>query len=449
MNGSLRIPEDAAWLLDRLQARGFEAWAVGGCVRDALLGREPNDWDICTAASPEQMMDVFADCRVVETGLRHGTLTVILHGVPYEITTYRVDGTYTDHRHPDGVVFVSDVTEDLARRDFTVNAMAYRPASGILDPFGGREDLRNGILRCVGEPEKRFGEDALRILRALRFAAVYSLRIEPATAAAAHALKDTLSNVAAERIHTELIKLLKGPGAADILRAFPDVIGVFLPEILPCVGFAQHTPRHLYDVWEHTVRAVGAAPADPVLRLALLFHDTGKPACFTLDGQGVGHMYGHPARSAELAGNALERLRCNRATAERAVLLVKHHDIPLTGEPKLLRRRLNRFGEEALGQLIEVQRADAIATGTCLIGEADARAAKLRRAVRDVIASGACFTLKQLAVNGGDMMRLGLKGPEVGAALHGLLDRVLEGELPNDRSALLAAAKQTASPAAD
>ena len=302
------LPAGAAFIIDRLNKHGHRAYVVGGCVRDCLLGIMPKDWDICTSALPEEMQRIFRDQHVVETGLKHGTLTVVIDHIPYEVTTFRVDGEYTDHRHPDEVRFVRDVREDLARRDFTVNAMAYHPEEGLVDAFGGQEDLAAGIIRCVGEAERRFDEDALRILRALRFASTYCFAIEEHTAAAVHSLKETLADVAAERIRVELAKLLCGKGAGDILRSYHDVMGQVIPQVRPMVGFEQHTPHHRYDVWEHTIRAVEAVPATEVLRLTMLLHDSGKPAAFTMDENGVGHAYGHQKISAEIADKVLTSL---------------------------------------------------------------------------------------------------------------------------------------------
>ena len=437
----MQIPSGAAWILDRLNGAGYRAYVVGGCVRDALLGLPPKDWDVCTSARPEEMLAVFHDCHVVETGLRHGTLTVVLDHVPYEVTTFRVDGAYSDHRHPDGVTFVADVRSDLARRDFTVNAMAYHPEEGLVDAFGGREDLRQGVIRCVGDPSKRFGEDALRILRALRFAATYGFAVDAATAAAAHRLKGTLARVAAERIHVELVKLLCGKACGQVLRTFADVIAQVLPEVAPMFSFDQRNPHHRYDVWEHTVRAVEGVPPTETLRLAMLLHDAGKPAAFSVDEQGVGHAYGHGEVSRALAESALSRLRVDHVTAGRVITLVAHHDIPLSTEAKVLKRRLNQFGEEALRQLITMQRADNLAKGTLSAAEVDAWADNLTRALDELLASAPCITLRNLAVNGRDLTALGLTGKAVGSCLNALLDAVLEERLPNEREALLAAAK--------
>lgn len=437
----MHLPEGAAFILERLQSCSHRAYVVGGCVRDTLLGLTPKDFDICTDALPEQMQAAFADCRVIETGLKHGTLTVLWDHIPYEVTTFRVDGTYSDHRHPDGVTFVSDVTADLARRDFTVNAMAWNPETGLVDAFGGQTDLQSKLIRCVGDPEVRFGEDALRILRALRFAAVYGFAIEERTAEAIHALKDTLRDVAAERIRIELAKLLCGQAAEDILRTYCDVIFTIMPPLAPMHGFDQRTPYHRYDVWEHTIRALAAAPATEVMRLTMLLHDSGKPDSFTLDEKGVGHAHGHPKRSAEIARDMLLRLRVDNATLDRVALLVANHDYPLTPDRRILLRRLNKFGEEVLRQLIEVHRADGMGKGTVAPEIVEDWAATMRRALDAVLAEKPCFTLKELAVNGGDLIRAGIpQGSAIGRCLQTLLEAVIDGKLPNEREALLQAA---------
>lgn len=439
---TIHLPKDVQCIIDTLNQQGHQAYAVGGCVRDSLLGVPPKDWDICTSALPEEMQQAFAGWHVVETGLKHGTLTVVLHHVPYEVTTFRVDGDYTDHRHPDQVYFVQDVREDLARRDFTVNAMAYHPETGLVDAFDGQADLAAGIIRCVGEPERRFDEDALRILRALRFASTYNFAIEEKTAAAVHSLRGTLTGVAAERIRVELAKLLCGPGVGGILRTYADVIFQVLPELAPMWGFDQRTPHHRYDVWEHTVRAVESVPATEVLRLAMLLHDSGKPSAFTLDENGVGHAHGHPAVSADIAARALEKLRVDNATREQVLMLVKNHDYPLDTTPARLKRRLHQFGEEGVRQLIQVRRADMMGKGTLTVEEINAYADGLCKALDALLAEQPCVTLKNLAVRGGDILQLGVKGKAVGQCLEYLLQEVMEDRLANDRPALLTAAEQ-------
>ena len=443
---TIRLPEDVAALLAMLRDAGYPAYTVGGCVRDALLGITPHDWDICTSALPEQMQQVFRNLHTVETGLKHGTLTVVVNHVPYEITTFRVDGEYTDHRHPDSVSFVDNIAEDLSRRDFTVNAMAWSPDSGLVDLFGGREDLAAGVIRCVGDPVLRFDEDALRVLRALRFASVYDFEIDPATDAAARKLAPSLHGVAGERIREELMKLLCGKGVGRILRAYPDILSEIIPEIRPMIGYDQQNHHHSYDLWEHTVRAVENIPAEADLRLAMLLHDTGKPLVRTTDEHGEGHYRGHQAASAEIAERAAEALRLDNATRDRVILMVRYHDIPLrteTGEINLdrsfLLRKLNRFGETDLRALIRIHRADRIATGYSSPEREDRRMKERLDALDALLAEQPCFTLKDLAVNGRDLQSAGLRGKEIGDTLQRLLEGVMDGKLENTRDALLRA----------
>ena len=443
---TINLPADVAVLLAMLRDAGYPAYAVGGCVRDALLGIEPHDWDICTSALPAQMQQVFRGLHTVETGLKHGTLTVVVSHVPYEITTFRVDGAYTDHRHPDTVSFVDNIAEDLSRRDFTVNAMAWSPDAGLVDLFGGREDLAAGVIRCVGEPALRFDEDALRVLRALRFASVYDFTIDPATDAAARKLAPSLAGVAGERIREELLKLLCGRGAGRILRAYPDILSEIIPEIRPMIGYDQQNHHHSYDLWEHTVRAVENMPPEADLRLAMLLHDTGKPLVRTTDEHGEGHYRGHQQASAEIAARAADTLRLDNATRDRVLLLVRYHDIPLrteSGEINLdrsfLLRKLNRFGETDLRDLIRIHRADRIATGYSSPEREDRRMKERLDALDALLAEKPCYTLKDLAVNGHDLQAAGLRGKEIGETLQRLLEDVMDGRVENSRDALLRA----------
>ena len=439
----MELPRTVSDLITRLETAGFSAYAVGGCVRDTLLSLKPNDWDLCTSARPEEMQGVFRGERLVETGLKHGTLTVVIDHVPYEITTFRTDGSYTDHRHPDSVTFVKEVAGDLARRDFTVNAMAYSPRDGLVDLFGGQEDLSRRIIRCVGVPKERFEEDALRILRALRFASVFDFSVDPDTEEALRLLAPTLKNVAAERIREELFKLLCGTGAGRILRAYPDVLSVIVPEIGPMVGYDQRNHHHHFDLWEHTVQSVENIPPEPDLRLTMLLHDTGKPAVRTLDDRGEAHYRGHQAASAEIADRVASDLRCDRETHERVVRLVRYHDIHLRTDSgavnldrSFLLRRLNRFGEKDLRDLFRIHRADRIATGHSPREREDARLAQRMAALDALLAEHPCFTLKDLAVNGNDLKALGLKGPALGDALQQLLEAVMDGQVPNEKEQL-------------
>lgn len=430
------LPVWTRQILRELEVAGHEAYCVGGCVRDLLLGRTPGDWDITTSARPEETMAIFGD-RAVPTGLKHGTVTVCAAEGKAEVTTFRVDGTYEDHRHPEAVTFTSSLKEDLARRDFTVNAMALDPRGTLHDPFGGRVDLANRRLRCVGAPERRFSEDALRILRCLRFAAVLEFEIHRETEAGMARCSDLLKEISPERVREELTKLLCGPGAAEVLRRYPAVLGTVLPEILPAVGFDQRNPHHCYDVWEHTLHALDAAAPEPVPRWAVLFHDLGKPECFALDEKGVGHMMGHAVISRRIADGIMERLRFDHRGRERIGELVEWHDHRVETE-KGLRRMLNRFGETGVRDLLALQRADNM-------GQAE----KYRCRQKDIdrveamldaeIAKGSCVSLRQLAVNGNDLMAMGFAGPEIGQCLRLLLEQVLDGTLPNEREALLTA----------
>lgn len=436
----MEMPKSVQNVLRELENAGYEAWCVGGCVRDTLLGRTPGDWDVTTSALPEETMAVFAP-HAFPTGLQHGTVTVRSEHESIEVTTYRVDGEYTDHRRPASVTFTRSLKEDLARRDFTVNAMAMDARGTLCDPFGGQEDLKNGILRCVGEPDKRFGEDALRILRGLRFAVVLDFAIEEETAAAIHRSREDLGSIAVERIAVELFKLLEGRAAARILREYPDVIGVFWPEILPMVGFEQRNPHHCYDVWEHTLHALDAVPQDGVLRCAMLLHDIGKPSCFTEDENGVGHFYGHAAVSEQLANAMLHRLKCGNELRERIVKLVAWHDRDIPRTDKAIRRALRQLGEEDLRRLLAVKRGDNLGQAA----EYRGRQKEIDRGeeiLNDLLAQNACFSLQQLAVNGHDMLTLGLTGPAIGRTLNALLDAVVNGDVPNEREELVKKVKE-------
>lgn len=435
----LSLPEPVNTALSRLEDAGFAAYVVGGCVRDALMGRTPGDYDITTDAAPEQTAAVFSGERVIETGLRHGTVTVLLRGQPLEITTFRVDGAYSDARHPDAVRFTLSLEEDLARRDFTVNAIAYSPRRGLIDPFGGAEDLRAGLLRCVGAPELRFREDALRILRCLRFSATLGFAIDPAAAAAAREERTLLGRVSAERVAEELKKLVCGPFVRRVVLTETDILGAVLPELLPMRGFDQRNKHHIYDILEHCAAACEAIAPEPVLRLAALLHDVGKPDCFFTDEAGVGHFYGHAERGAELADAILERLRFDRESREEIVALVRRHDLRIEPERRAVLRCLRRFGPDFFFRLLALKRADALAHASGpKTDERLARYDALEALARESLSEAACFSLRSLAVNGHDLLAAGLSGPAVGQALDALLDAVIDGRVPNEKDALLA-----------
>lgn len=440
----MQIPNKTEAVLARLTAGGYRAYAVGGCVRDTLLGRTPGDWDICTSALPQETRACFPECRVVETGLKHGTLTVLWQGEPFEITTFRREGGYADHRHPTTVDFVDSLEEDLSRRDFTVNAMAADAAGTILDPFGGREDLKNRIIRCVGDPNLRFQEDALRILRALRFASRLEFTIAPETAAAMEKHRLLLRNISGERIYRELTGLLLGPGAGTVLERYGTVLEAVLPEIGPAMGFPQRNPNHNRDVWGHTVEAVAHSRPEKLVRWALLLHDLGKPDCSTVDDRGIGHFYGHPVRSAEMAREIFSRLHADRETAETVCTLVRHHDDGAPVTRKTVRRWLGRYGSTVLLALLEVKRADTLAHANTPAARERYRAVLAFTALtHQVLREETCFSVKDLDLTGRDLLALGMRpGPAVGQMLQRLLEDVWEERCPNRRQDLLAQAQK-------
>ncbi len=434
------IPAEVQWVLRKLNQAGHRAFCVGGCVRDQLLGQTPQDWDVTTSAVPEQTMELFG-VQALPTGLRHGTVTVKVEGEHIEVTTFRRDGIYLDGRHPDHVTFTSSLEEDLARRDFTINAMAMGLDGVLVDPFGGEQDLRQGLLRCVGDPAARLQEDALRIMRAIRFAAVLGFRIEEETEAAIHTHRELLNQIAVERIYVELSKLICGKHAGDILLGYSDVLSVFIPEIAPAVGFDQKNKHHCYSVWEHCVRALEAAPEDPLIRYVLLLHDLGKPDTFHTDEMGVGHFYDHGRRSAELAEEICRRLKMDNASRTAIVELVRIHDIPIAMTEKAVKRLLRNIGETQFRRLLVVKRCDNLAQHPDYLGR-QALIGQLEDLLELVLRQDSCFSLRQLAVNGNDLLALGLSGREIGQTLDRLLDGVVEGELPNEREYLLSLVKE-------
>ena len=434
-----RIPENVRVILERLENAGYEAWCVGGAVRDLLLEREPGDWDVTTNALPDAVLELFAP-YAIPTGLQHGTVTVG-GGRGVEITTYRRDGEYLDNRHPESVEFTTSLRDDLARRDFTMNAVAMNLRGEIFDPWNGREDIADGMIRAVGEPEKRFCEDGLRIMRGLRFASRLGFQIEKETAAAMHRCARLLRNIAVERLYVETTGLLCGEHVADVLLEYSDVLGVFMPEILPCVGFDQRSKYHIYDVWEHTARAVEAVEKEPVLRWTMLLHDLGKPDTFTVDQHGAGHFYGHFRESVSKAKAIMDRLRFDNRSKQQIMTLVERHDSALALTDRTVRRNLHRYGEETLRLLLKVKRADNLAHAPEYHGRTEL-IDQWEQLLNMELLSDSCFSLKQLCVKGGDLMELGITGREVGAGLEKLLELVIDDKLPNERTALLEYAKE-------
>lgn len=436
------LPPQVNTAISMLYAAGYEAFLVGGAVRDYVRDNSPaKDWDITTNALPAQVESVFSGYHLIETGLKHGTVTVVIDHEPIEITTYRIDGDYSDHRHPDSVHFTRSLKEDLERRDFTMNALAYSPQKGIVDLVGGRKDIEDGIVRCVGDPNHRFQEDGLRMLRALRFASVYGMAIEAETASAIHRNKELLKGIAAERIQVELTKMLCGKGVTKVLEEFADIIAIPIPEILPMFHFEQRNPHHDKDVWGHTITVIDNIAPKPVLRWAALLHDIGKPQCFSIGEDGIGHFFGHAEKSTAMAEEILNRMRFDNAGKERILRLVRYHDMPITADRKLIKRLLSKHGEEASRQLIELHRADTLGQSSICIP----RLASFETAnamIEELLQEEKCFSLKDLTVNGNDMMSIGLKGKAIGNTLQACLDAVIDERVPNDHASLLALARE-------
>lgn len=439
----LNIPPVVADVLARLERSGHAAYAVGGALRDLIRGIEPHDWDIATSATPDEVAAVFADENLIPTGLAHGTQTLVIDHIPYEITTFRTEKGYSDHRRPDSVQFVDSIEDDLARRDFTVNAMAYSPFRGFCDPFDGRVDIERRLIRCVGEPDRRFEEDGLRILRALRFAAVCGYAIEAETAASLHRCAKLVLPVAAERIYAELNKLLCGVSAPTVLAEFADVIAVVMPEFADTFGFEQCTPYHYLDVWAHTLGVLDAADrSDLILCWAALLHDIGKPSCHRRDEKGRDHFKGHPKVSAEMAEAIFERLKSDKHTRQEVCFLIEMHDIDLPERKADLHRLLCAHGFERIERLLALKVCDAEAQAE--YARTNGRASALPRVFADLEAlksADICLSVSDLAINGRDLIALGAKGRLIGEIQLKLLDAVIDGVIENSKDALIEAAK--------
>lgn len=435
------IPENVEWIIRELMAHGFEAYAVGGCVRDSVLGRKPEDWDITTSAKPEQVKQIFH--RTVDTGIEHGTVTVLIDKEAYEVTTYRVDGEYEDHRHPKEVTFTASLEEDLKRRDFTINAMAYNPQTGLVDIFEGIDDLNKKIIRCVGNPRERFDEDALRILRAIRFSAQLGFEIDNMTKEAMTEKAETLRDVSAERIRVELVKLLVSKHPEKIREAQRlGLTKVVLPEYDTIVGVEQHTPNHIYDVEEHTIRALQNVEADPILRLTMLLHDFGKPIVKKQD-DGRDIFYKHPEVSAAICKEILKRLKFDNYTLDRVCRLVKWHGLKYLPNDRSVRRALNRVGQDIFDAFIKVQRADISAKNPKVVPEKLAFLEEKEAIYHRVMERGDCFEVKMLAVNGRDLIQSGIKpGPLLGAVLEQLVEWVIDDPERNRKELLLEKAQE-------
>ena len=435
----LKISENAAKAIKMLNNHGYEAYIVGGCVRDMLMGNIAHDYDITTSALPEEIKEVFQKERTVETGIKHGTLTVLIGGEPLEITTYRIDGDYLDNRHPQSVSYTRNLAEDLSRRDFTMNALVYNERDGVLDFFDGKKDIENKIIRAIGNPGIRFEEDALRILRAIRFSSVLGFDIEENTKKAMLKCKHLLKNISAERIAVEINKFVLGKNVKKAILENYEILGEICKEFNAMKGFNQHNKWHIYDVLEHTAVAVESTPDVLHLRLAMLFHDVGKVQSFTMDENGVGHFYGHGEKSAKIVKEYLDAYKYDNNTKEAVYDLVKHHDLYTEEDEVLIKKRLNRMGEERFLDLIKIQRADNAAQNPELtkMGHFDTLEQMAKK-----LASESCFTLSSLDVSGNDMIELGFTGKEIGDTLKLLLSEVIEGTLENKKATLVSRAKQ-------
>ena len=438
----IKIPAPAEEILTKLNENGYEAYLVGGCVRDMILGREPGDWDITTSALPEQVKQVFR--RTVDTGIQHGTVTVMMGDEGYEVTTYRIDGEYEDARHPKTVTFTGNLVEDLKRRDFTINAMAYNDTAGLVDAFDGIGDLKRKVIRCVGVAHDRFGEDALRMLRAVRFAAQLGFTIEENTRQAVADLAENLQKVSAERIQTEMVKLLTSAHPQEMRTVYElGLSRVFLPEFDRMMETPQITKHHCYSVGEHTICAMQEVPQDKILRLTMLLHDVAKPVCVTTDENGQNHFKGHPAEGAEMARLILRRLKFDNDTTKRVCLLVRYHDDRPTVTPRNVRRAISRIGVENMEALFAVKRADTLAQSMYERQKKLAYIDAYEETYRKIIKEGQCVQKKDLAINGRDLIAQGMHtGKEMGEVLQSLYERVLDDPQLNKKETLLALALQ-------
>ena len=438
---NMDIDRNTGKILEMLESAGFEAYMVGGCVRDMMMGRIFHDTDITTNARPDEVAEVFSGYRIIPTGIKHGTVTVLSEGVPYEITTYRIDGEYTDSRRPDSVEFTRNIADDLSRRDFTVNAMAVDRHGNTVDLFGGKEDIENKVIRCVGSPQKRFEEDALRIMRAVRFASQLGFSIEENTSKAVHEMKGRLKNISRERVRDELDKIICGKDCIRVLMEYSDVITEIIPEFKACIGFEQHSPYHKYTVWEHIVRALGSAPADNLnLRRTLLFHDIAKPVCAKFDENGRGHFKGHDEAGAEMTRKIMKNLRYDGKSTAYAVMLIANHSKKVKNRIDV-KKMMSGIGDELFFELMELKKCDNLGKNPEYLYENKLYDELIKEGYR-ILAKNECRGFRNLAVSGTDLLRMGLEGKEIGTALNEILNLVIEEKLLNDKSEIIKYAQQ-------
>ena len=427
------LPDNVTHIINLLYKHTFEAYVVGGCVRDMILNLEPNDYDICTSATPDEVKEIFAGYRIIETGLKHGTITVIISGKQYEITTFRCDGEYIDNRKPKNVVFIKSLKEDLNRRDFTINAMAYNHIVGFIDYFNGLSDLNNKIICTVGDASERFSEDALRIMRALRFSSTLGYKIEKNTHNAIISNKNLLKNISLERINVEFSKLLLGNNVFNVLMKYFEVIEIFIPEISNSKGFMQNNEHHIYDIYEHSIKAVEHAKSDLVIKMTMFLHDIGKIDTYTQDESGVGHFYKHAVVSAEKSEIILKRMKYDNKFIESVKKLVFYHDAVLVPNNNSVKRWLNKLGTELFKLLIGVKIADAKAQNLKFYEENSEEIKKVENLLEQILLDNDCFKLEDLNINGNDLINLGIcQGEEIGKILNKLLEDVIDEKVKNE-----------------
>ena len=433
---NVEVPAPVNYIIQELEKCGHEAYMVGGCVRDSVLGRKPHDYDICTSATPDEILKAFPDEEIIPTGLQHGTVTILINKEPFEVTTYRIDGDYSDNRRPDNVTFTKNLVEDLRRRDFTINAMAYNPKTGLIDPFNGMEDIKYKKIRCVGSAEDRFNEDALRILRAIRFEAQLGFAGLPETMFEIERQYDRLKNISIERINSEFCKIVASEQFCVELVLYPNVFSLFIPELKDLIGFQQNNPYHAYDVFNHTVHAIEKSGSDDlVVRLAVFFHDFGKPHSYQDGEDGIRHFKGHGKVSAEITDSIMKRLRFDNETRNNVVELVYYHDATFEVGNKYVKRWLNKIGEKQFRRLLEIRKADIKGQKPDYEESRIEKVNNIENILEEILSEKSCFSLKDLAVNGNDVkevMKL-KEGKDIGYWLNEILKRVIDGELENNK----------------
>lgn len=443
MKFNIVVPAAVNSIIQALENCGYEAYMVGGCVRDCIMGREPNDYDICTSATPDDIIKTFPNEHIIPTGIQHGTVTLIINHESYEITTYRIDGKYSDSRRPDSVEFTKDLTEDLKRRDFTVNAIAYNPHMGLSDPFCGLDDINNKKIRCVGSAKERFGEDALRIMRAIRFSSQLGFAITPDTEREIHMQYLNLENISIERINSEFCKIAQSKDFFIELLSYKDVFSLFIPELNDMLGFQQNNPYHAYDVYEHTIHAIEKCDShDLIVRLAVFFHDFGKPHSFQDGNDGIRHFKGHGRVSADITDSIMKRLRFDNDTRNKVVELVYYHDATFEARAKYIKRWLHKIGEEQFRRLLAVNLSDIMGHKPECDTSRIKKVKEIEKLLGEVLSKDSCFSLNDLAVSGRDLIGIGyLPGQTLGITLHRILDCVIAEEVDNEKECLLEMAK--------